>query len=546
MTADLRWDPPGPGTWTYDGSHLPGAPTPIYREAHPSALREGVGRIFERMGVPMRTLDERVVNGRMYSRLEPLIGADKDGPPPPAALLWVVVRLHPELRRRTKRAKVALSTRVWRKGVERWRDELEPSVRATNQGLQREDLAALDDAGLADHLRRAHRHMVESLVLHFDLHGDDLGPLGDYLAHCRDWGIEPADALTALEGSSPASNAAESHLLAIRAALTAAGAPAPRTVDDVRAASPEAAAALDAYLDEFGWRLVTGYDLDSRALVELPTTLLRSITAAEARPQSDGAAAVAAVRARVPGPQRSTFDDVLGEARLVMDLRDANGPTTVAWPTGLLRRALLGAGRRLEARGELAEAEHAVELTLDEVVDAVEGRRTLDAVEVKERAAERSRLSAVPAPPVLGPVAGPPPLHLFPEPLARATRIAIEATGTLGTPDRAAGAAALTGTGVGTERYVGVARVASRPEDALASLEPGDVLVVPFTTPAYNAVLAVAGAIVCEEGGPMAHAAVMARELGIPAVIGALHALAEIPNGALVEDDPTTGNVTVL
>jgi pyruvate,water dikinase len=122
----------------------------------------------------------------------------------------------------------------------------------------------------------------------------------------------------------------------------------------------------------------------------------------------------------------------------------------------------------------------------------------------------------------------------------------MEASGTLGTPDRAPGARALTGTGIGTEPYTGVARVASRPEDALAALEPGDVLVVPFTTPAYNAVLAVAGAIVCEEGGPMAHAAVMARELGIPAVVGALDALAEIPNGARVEVDPTIGRVTVL
>ena len=544
MMSELRWDPPGPGTWIHDGSHLPGAPTPIYRDAHPIAIRDGIGRVFERMGVPLRTLDERVVNGRLYSRLEPLIGADKDGPPPPALLLWLAVRVHPEFRRRNQRARTALADRVWRQGIVRWREELEPSIRATNLGLQGEELGALDDADLADHVRRAHAHMAASLALHFDLHGDDLGPLGDYIAHCRDWGIEPADALSALEGSSPASNAAERHLLAIKAVLAAAGVPDPASVDAARAASPEAAAALDAYLADFGWRLVTGYDLDSRALQELPTTLLRSITSAEPRPQGDGAAAVAAVRDRVPGPERSRFDDVLAEARLVMDLRDANGPTTVAWPTGLLRRALLEVGRRLEERGELAETEHAVELELAEVLGAMEGRVRLDPVVIKERAAERSRLGALPAPPRLGPAEAPPPLHLFPAALARATRIAMEASGTLGTPERSG--ASLTGTGIGTETYVGVARVASRPEDALAALEPGDVLVVPFTTPAYNAVLAVAGAIVCEEGGPMAHAAVMARELGIPAVVGAAHALAEIPNGARVEVDPKAGVVRVL
>jgi pyruvate,water dikinase len=77
-------------------------------------------------------------------------------------------------------------------------------------------------------------------------------------------------------------------------------------------------------------------------------------------------------------------------------------------------------------------------------------------------------------------------------------------------------------------------------------MEPGDVLVVPFTTPAYNTVLSLAGAVVCESGGPMSHAAVMARELGIPAVVGAAGAMAEITAGATVEVDPAAGKVRVV
>jgi pyruvate,water dikinase len=542
--TDLRWDAPGPGTWTLDGSHLPGAPTPIYGELHPLALAEGVGRVFARVGVPLGTIEERPVNGRLYSRMRPLVGADKAGPPPPAPLLWLVVRLHPEFRRRTKTAKAALAAKVWRKGVERWNGRLEGDVRRANLALQGEDLAALDDGDLAAHLQRSRDHTLQSLVLHFDLHGDDLGPLGDYVAHCRGWGIDPAEALAALEGSSPASNAAEPHLLRIRAALEEANVGAPATIDDVRAASPAAAAALDAYLEEFGWRLVTGYDLDARALQELPDALLRSITSSSPRPHADGAAAVAAVRARVPEGDRPTFDAVLGEARLVCDLRDRNGPMTVAWPTGLLRRALLEAGRRLHERGQLDDPEHAVELELGEVLGALRGSVELDPVAVKERAAERARLAAAPAPPVLGPQEAPPPLHLFPPALARVTRIAIEATGVLGTPERRD--EALAGTGIGGQAYTGVARVAARPEDALALLEPGDVLVVPFTTPAYNTVLAVAGAVVCEDGGPLSHAAVMARELGIPAVVGAAGAMTHIADGATVTVDPASGRVHVL
>jgi pyruvate,water dikinase len=87
--------------------------------------------------------------------------------------------------------------------------------------------------------------------------------------------------------------------------------------------------------------------------------------------------------------------------------------------------------------------------------------------------------------------------------------------------------------------------VATTPEAALASLEPGDVLVVPFTTPAYNAVLALAGAIVTAEGGALSHAAVLARELGIPGVVGAAAALRAIPDGATVVVDPRAGTVEV-
>jgi pyruvate,water dikinase len=81
--------------------------------------------------------------------------------------------------------------------------------------------------------------------------------------------------------------------------------------------------------------------------------------------------------------------------------------------------------------------------------------------------------------------------------------------------------------------------------EALAELEPGDVVVTPYTAPTYNSVLAMAGAIITEEGGLLCHAAVIARELGLPAVIGAQGAM-EIPDGSTVEVDPKAGRVRVL
>ena len=69
---------------------------------------------------------------------------------------------------------------------------------------------------------------------------------------------------------------------------------------------------------------------------------------------------------------------------------------------------------------------------------------------------------------------------------------------------------------------------------------------MPFTTPAYNAVLSMAGGLVTEEGGALSHAAVLARELELPAVIGVRGALDLIANGDEVEVDPVAGTVRVL
>jgi pyruvate,water dikinase len=104
----------------------------------------------------------------------------------------------------------------------------------------------------------------------------------------------------------------------------------------------------------------------------------------------------------------------------------------------------------------------------------------------------------------------------------------------------------LAGAGIGHQPYRGRARRADSPEQALERMEPGDVLVVPFTTPAYNSVLTLAGAVVTADGGPLSHAAVLARELGIPAVVGAPGALSEIADGALIEVDPGRGVVRLV
>jgi pyruvate,water dikinase len=94
-------------------------------------------------------------------------------------------------------------------------------------------------------------------------------------------------------------------------------------------------------------------------------------------------------------------------------------------------------------------------------------------------------------------------------------------------------------------KCVGTARVVLTPTD-FSKVSAGDVLVARITTPAYNVLLPLLGAVVTDRGGVLSHAAIVSREYGIPGVVGARDATTRIPDGARVEVDGDAGTVRVL
>lgn len=93
--------------------------------------------------------------------------------------------------------------------------------------------------------------------------------------------------------------------------------------------------------------------------------------------------------------------------------------------------------------------------------------------------------------------------------------------------------------------YTGTARVVLDPANALA-LEPGDVLIAPFTDPAWTPLFVPAGAVVVDVGAVVSHAIIVSRELGIPCVVSVTDATVRIPDGATVSVDGVAGTVTVV
>jgi pyruvate,water dikinase len=214
---------------------------------------------------------------------------------------------------------------------------------------------------------------------------------------------------------------------------------------------------------------------------------------------------------------------------------------------------LLETGKRLAATGHLLHRDDVFETTHAELRALLLGTpRAVAPAELASRTAGRiARLKIVP-PAVLGPDEGPPPpSDWLPPAVARVNDavmmgMVVEMGG--GEPGVApADGTTKTVTGFAASRGIATGRacLVSGPDD-FAKLRQGDILVAPFTTPAYNVVLPMLAGVVTDKGGILSHAAIVAREFGIPAVVGCGGATGLIGDGALLRIDGAAGMVEVL
>ncbi|MEW2356251.1 PEP/pyruvate-binding domain-containing protein [Spirillospora sp. NPDC029432] len=104
-------------------------------------------------------------------------------------------------------------------------------------------------------------------------------------------------------------------------------------------------------------------------------------------------------------------------------------------------------------------------------------------------------------------------------------------------------ASTLSGTPGGHGVVTGTARIIRGPRD-FTRARPGDIIVCPFTDPAWTPLLRIAAGVVTETGGVLSHAAIVARENGIPAVLGIPDATNRLHDGGPVIIDGATGTVT--
>lgn len=475
-----------------------------------------------------RLLDALQESGWAFPPAEAIIRMNDDG----------LASVHPVPPRPTRRMLGALSvvSGKLRLNPSRWADGQGPRLAAALDELRRTEVVHLNDESLAVHIEGTVGIAAEIGRIRF----------ADYIAPMMIRGavlkllirlaggsrrINELDLLGDMSYKTVTIDRALSQLAAeadstpaVRAALL------DLPVESVRPAlerTPEGRGFLErvtAFLDEHGARTMKVYlPFSNRSWAEDPTALMATLAAlvrsggagdAEARARAASERFLRAreqVAGRLPGRLRRLFQETLNKFRAGHVAREAT-LYSIEESFAVARQAVREASRRLVTRGALPEADDARFLTLSELVEALRGGPQPDEVRRKVTRRRRARPGAQAAWRDRGP-----------EPAGSGED---GLRGTPGSPGTATGAVKIIG-GPGE----------------FGKLQAGDVLVCPFTDPAWTPLFSLASAVVADTGGPLSHAAIVAREYGIPAVLGTRIATSRLRDGEVVTVDGDRGIV---
>jgi hypothetical protein len=350
---------------------------------HPEPFRRGTREFMAYYGTVIESLEMQYVNGFAYTTMRP---APED-----------------EIPQRFARAEQVWERKVWREQLREWDDTAKPAAVRTHRELQSVDVDALSDEGLVAYLTRCREHHSQMINQHMRFSGSAMLPVGDLLAHLGSWtGVTPASALAMMRGAAPVSAGASGELErliaairqdpAARALLDSDGEPG-KTLSDLRGFGGEVGTATSEYLDLVGCRLLDGFDISGRYALELPDALLRAIRSSVDGVDggtADADALIADIRLQVPDQHRAQFDELVGEARLMYRLRDERGVFSDIWESGIMRRAALAAGRRLQGKGRVHDAEHFIDADFGEMCSLAAGTGGPSADELARRLADRT------------------------------------------------------------------------------------------------------------------------------------------------------------
>lgn len=527
--------------WSQDRMHFP-EPSPPMQEAFVQSFNEGVKRASAFYGLPITLLFTRI-NTYFYNAMALTVAPE-------------------DFESAGEKAAEAVGEGMGRL-QEWWESELLPEVKEHLKWWEDFDLEQASMPDLLAHLEETLTRLTRLWDIHFlvafpfltgpslfaDLYEDlfaDKGSLGAYKL-LQGFGNKTVDGGHALWELSRKALEDENVASVIRG-NEAADVPKALEQSD---AGKALLAELDDFLEEFGQRSNRFADLSSPGWIEDPVTAIQNIKnfvletdrdmpseieklakereelIAEAREQLKG----------YPEAVRGRFEFLLKAAQAGTLIQEDHNYWIDQRGSYKVRRVILEFGNRFVKAGLIDDAEHVFLLTLDELrADAatLSGNRR---VAVSERRAEMERFATIRPPDALGtPPASPPPESPLMRAFGRFGGVPVA-------PSEEPGV--INGNPCSPGKATGTARVVMSLAEA-DKLRPGDVMIAPATMPAWTPLFASIAAVVTDAGGVLSHAAIVAREYNIPAVLGTGRATSDIKDGQQVEVDGDAGVVRVI
>jgi pyruvate,water dikinase len=310
---------------------------------------------------------------------------------------------------------------------------------------------------------------------------------------------------------------------------------------------------LDEYLYDFGWRSDAVYDLADVPWRENPVIPLSAVGRYLNMPDSDDPMIqferAVKLREELTGKVRdkladdpeklAKFDELYDAARYAYPLTEDHAFYIDQMGIVLLRRFVRAVGDALARNGVIATGDDVFFLHQGEVRSALaDGGDMRDVVEQRRASVEAA--AQVTPPPFVGTPPPPPQPGEFVDPFIDA--VVTRLLGIKAPPSGEQDTNLIDGVAGSPGTYTGVARVVRSLEEA-GDLEDGEVMVCEMTLPPWVPLFAIAGAVVSDVGGIMSHCAIVAREFGIPAVVGSVDGTTRIETGQTVTVDGTNGNV---